>query len=283
MKKILPVLIAILLLLTVCSCGLAGTKKKVLEVDNAQLNSAALKHAFDLDNDTIVSVIDQKKGDKKTVTFCNTQYHLEYNRTISYLIGETVVDEYGIVGTDKGRVLLLPNGDIYAVLGLSVGHVDVDGTAEAPVVRNAVEDYLKEVFDFNSFGFCEITESLPDISNGFGLYSFVWYNKIGDIITDQTLKLCVDQNGDIRALWMKYRSDHKFENVSDNLTVNDFHDDIEEKIKSIYGDYLIDYHIQFSKLTRYDGQNCLECTVGVHYREDSDELSEACRLLVIIE
>ena len=257
----------------------------VLEVKNAQLDNTEMNHSYDIDSVPIISVNDQKKGNKKTITFGNKQYDLEYNETITYVIGEVCVDEYVIIGNNnQDKVLLMPDGEIYAMLVSSIGQIDIDRTAEASAVRQAVEDYLKEEIDFGSFKYCDVTCSLPDISDGFGLYSFVWYNKIGDIITDQTLNLCVKQNGEINALWMKYNSKKGFEDVSDSITINDFNDEIKDKIKKIYGDNLIEYSVSSSVLTHYDGNIYLDCTIAVSYcSENTEAYSEACRLLIPID
>lgn len=285
MKKAVFIFSLLILLFTICSCGSAKTHTSVLEVRNEQFNSDELQHANDIDGDPIVSINDRKRDDKITVTFGDKEYSLEYKETIEYVIGEVCVDEYVTIGnTEQGKVLLLPDGEIYAMLVPSVGQIEIESTADSSTVRHAVEAYLKEELDFGSFKYFDATCSLPDNSDGFGLYSFVWYNKIGDIGTDQTLNLCVSQNGEINALWMKYRSRNSFEGVSDSISIDDFQDKIKDKIKSIYKDGLIEYSVSSSVLTRYEGKPYLDCTIAVNYRsENTEELSQACRLLIPVE
>ena len=284
MKKTIIAFAVILLLFTTCSCGLTNTHTMVLEVGDARYSDEQ-KHTCDIDDNPIVSINDVKKGDKKTITFGNIEYDLEYKETITYVIGEVCVDEYVTIGNNNSdKVLFLPDGEIYAMLVSSIGLIEIESTAEALSVRQAVEDYLKEELDFSSFEYCDVTCSLPDISDGFGLYTFVWYNKIGDIVTDQFLKLCVRQNGEIGPIWMKYRSKNSFENVSDSISIDDYRGKIRDKIKSIYGDDLIEYDVYFTELTHYDGRPYLDCTIGVKYcLKNSENLSEACRLLVSID
>lgn len=273
-----------LLVFTSCSCGLSKTHATVLEVRSEQLNSDILKHTFDIEGNPIISINEQKRGDKKTVVFGSKKYDLEYKETIEYIIGGVSVDEYVTVDNNKGKVLLLPNGEIYAILGSTIGQIEIESTADALTVRQAVETYLKEELDFDFFKYCDVTCSLPDTSYGFGLYSFVWSNKIGDIGTDQTLNLSVSQNGEITALWMKYCSQNSFQDVSRSITNDDFQNKIKDKINSIYGDYLIEWSVFSSVLTHYDGNVYLDCTMSVSYcNEDAEELSEACRLLIPVE
>ena len=83
---------------------------------------------------------------------------------------------------------------------------------------------------------------------------------------------------------MKYRSKNSFENVSDSISIDDYRGKIRDKIKSIYGDDLIEYDVYFTELTHYDGRPYLDCTIGVKYcLKNSENLSEACRLLVSID
>ena len=244
-----------------------------------------LKHTYDFEGNPIVSINDLKTGDTKSVFFGNKEYDLEYKETITYVIGEVCVDEYVTIGNDdQGKVLFLPDGEIYAILMSSIGQIEIERTAEASTVRQAVESFFKEEVDFGSFKFCDVTCSLPDISDGFGLYSFIWYNKIGDIGTDQTLNLCVRQDGEISALWMKYRSKSSFEDVLDSITIDDYTDKIRDKIETVYRDNLIEYDVVSSVLTHYDGKPFIDCTIAVYYSSKSTEgFSEACRLLIPIE
>ncbi len=274
--------VVILLLFALCSCALTKTRNTVLSVRNAQLNRENLEHAYDLDGDPIVSINDQKESDTITVTFVDIQYDLKYKDTIEYVIGEVSVDEYVPVdNNNQCVVLLLPDGEIYAILASSIGKIDIESTADEMTVKHAVEFYLKEEIDFGLFDYCDITCSLPDISNGFGLYSFVWYNKIGDVGTDHTINLCVSQNGEISALWMKYRSKNRFEDVSDSISIDDYQDAIKDKIDSIFGDDLIEYNVISAVLTHYNDSIYLDCTISVSYSHGNIErLSEACRILL---
>ena len=284
MRKAIIFLTIILLLFTICSCGMAKTHTVVLEVGNARY-SDELKHTYDTEGNPIVSINNQKIGDTKSVFFGNKEYDLEYKETITYVIGEVCVDEYVTIGNDnQGKVLLLPDGEIYAMLVSSIGQIEIESTAEASTVRQTVETYLKEELDFGSFKYCDVTCSLSDISDGFGLYSFVWYSKIGDISTDQTLNLCVRQDGEISALWMKYRSKNSFEDISDSISIYDFKDKIRDKIEGIYGGNLIEYSVVSSVLTHYDSKPYIDCTIAVNYcLKSTEDFSEACRLLIPIE
>ena len=284
MRKAFISLTIILLLFIICSCGMAKTRTVVLEVGNARY-SDDLKHTCDTEGNPIVSINNQKIGDTKSVYFGNKEYDLEYKETITYVIGEVCVDEYVTISNDsQGKVLLLPDGEIYAMLVPSIGQIEIESTAEASTVRQTVEAYLKEELDFGSFQYCDVTCTLPDISDGFGLYSFVWYNKIGDIGTDQTISLCVRQDGEISALWMKYRSKNSFEDVSDSISIYDFEDKIIDKIEEIYGENLIEYSVISYVLTHYDGKLYIDCTIAVNYcRKSTEVFSDACRLLIPIE
>ena len=283
MKKFICFVIFFIFLITICSCAVEE-KCKILVVNTAQYNDTAFRHSYDVNNNTVISTEEQKKNEKKTVTFDDKQYNLIYSETITYITNDTVIDEYLVEGTNsQGKVLLLPNGEIYAILGIPLVKIDIEITADASTVRKTVEEYFKEEFDFSTFEFCDITRSSPDTSEEFGMYTFVWYNKIGDIRTCQTLKMCVGQDGEISVLWMKYRDNRKFENISNNVTISDFSEAIEKKIKSIYGDKLIGYDIYSSVITHYCGGNCIDCTIGVHYKINSMEFSEACQLLVVLD
>ena len=284
MRKAFIYFTVFLLLITSCSCGVAKTRVLVLEVGNSRY-SDELKRTYDIESKPIVSINNQKIGDKKSVIFNNKEYSLEYKDTITYVIGGVCVDEYvTICNDDQGKVLILPDGEIYAMLVPSVGQIEIESTADELTVRQTVEEYLKEELDFSSFKYCDVTCSLPDISDGFGLYSFVWYNKIGDIGTDQTLNLCVKQDGKISALWMKYRGQNSFADISDSISIDDFTNKIRDKLNDIYGDELIKYSIISTVLTHYDGKPYIDSTIDVNYsHKKTEDFSEACRLLIPIE
>ncbi|MCR5695202.1 MAG: hypothetical protein K6G89_09610 [Clostridia bacterium] len=139
MKKRIISFVIILLLFITCSCEMAKNHAVVLEVGNAQYGDE-LKHSSDIEGFPIVSINDQKKGDKKLVTFCNKEYELEYNETIRYVIGEVYVDEYVTTGNDdQGKVLFLPDGEIYAMLVPSLGQIEIESTADELTVRQTVK------------------------------------------------------------------------------------------------------------------------------------------------
>lgn len=280
MKKTIVSFIILLLLFSVCSCGWSKTHTAVLEVNNLQLGNDVFKHTYDIGAEPVISKDDQKKGVEKAIAFCNVKYLLEYKETITYVLGDVCVDEYVVVdNNNQGKVLILPDGEIYAMLLSSIGQIDIESTADALTVRQAVELYLEKELDFGSFKYCNVTCSLPDVSDGFGLYSFVWYNTIGDIETDQTLNLCVKQNGEINALWMKFRSKNSFEGVSASISIDDYLDKIKDKVDSIYGDDLIESKVVSSVLTHYDGRIYIDCVIAVSI----EEYSETCRLLIPVE
>lgn len=285
MRRIICGVIIIFTIISLCACSFVKKHNTVLEVNAEFYDDDQHHHSPDIKDEIISSVDDNKVGDRKTITFLGKQYDLVYKETMSYVLSDTVADIYDVENqVDQSDILLLQDGTIYAILSLPIGWVNIDKKAEVEVARTAVEDYLKDEIDFDSFEYFESFCSLPDTSNGFGMYSFLWYNKIGDIKTHNCISLCVHENGEINALKMHYRKGDDFSEVPQDIKIENYYDDIERKLKRIYGKDFTRFEVMNSTITRYNGSNCINCTVGVHYYRHKDfETSEAINLLVVID
>jgi hypothetical protein len=232
MKKIICLFAILSIMLVSSSCQLNGDSNiEVLEVN--PLHRDAFNHSNEISETVKTRIEDSKVGNKRTVTFNSKQYYLVYAQTITYIIGGVTVDQYSILNSNKeGSILLLPDGSIFAILKCPIVKLDIDEKADSETVRKEVEKALGKCIDFSAFEHVKVTESLPDKTNGFGLYFFVWYNKIGDIMTDQTLQLCVKQNGEVGGLWMKYNADMTFDSVPNDICIDNYIGDIEKSFET---------------------------------------------------
>lgn len=264
-----------------------GWPEGVYLVKTDEFPEASSAHAFDVEEDTLVAVDESRLGSKTTVEFAGNAYEAEYTKTITYVIGDYTVDEYSVVsdapevtGAAK-RVRLLPDGTLVSVLGIYVRTVELPGpTAGAEAVRAVVEAEFSEDIDFSRFEFCDADMSSPDLSQGFGAYSFTWYNKRGDIPEGSAVKLMVSQTGEVSGVKLFSAAIPGFDDAPENLTEASVNEKAGAALRALYGDALTGFETVSAELTRYCGQSVVDCLLSARIKGDNGQESCLVRLLV---
>ncbi|MBR3459976.1 MAG: hypothetical protein IKH21_04185 [Clostridia bacterium] len=205
-------------------------------------------------------------NDTKTIEFAGNKYELKYTRTIEYVLLNTVVDEYEIevnnvfpvYVSDMGHVELLPDGTPYAIRTKSAGKINVKNCQNGEDVRKAVEEVFKDEIDFSAFNVCKIEGPSPELDHIF--YRIIWYKEISGILTNSYVSVSLDHDGNVRDLWMTNNVDLGLDNVPDNISVDDYTDAFEAKIKEFFGEYLIEFKIDkdSARLTNIKGSPCID-------------------------
>lgn len=280
-KKIILVLTILAFIYMFCACSESTKTTESLTI--TVLDNTNYGHSADLFDVTTLSNAEVNinkalEGVQKTVMYMGTSYELLYERSITYLFGDITVDQYSIVGSEKGSVLLLPNGAIYAIIGIPVKSLDISKYDDSDKVRIEAEKAFSSVIDFSAFEYVNVNESLSDKTNGFGLYQFVWFNMIGNVMSDRIITMSVKQDGEVSSIWLKNAVEQNFD-ISDDLNFEDYALNIEQKLIEIYGNDFIDYEIHSTELTLFKGKPSIVYQLGIHYIEDGQEKSEARQIV----
>lgn len=282
MKRIICIMFVVLFAVMLCACQ-KHENSKVLAIQGGFLGSTDTQ-TFEITERATTSIEKTKLGSHKNIEFAGKQYELIYCQTINYVVGGTEVDQYTVIGGKKGdSILLLPNDTIYAMLCSSIKSIDVDKHASTDSVKAAVESALSDEISFSNFEHCTVNESLEDKTEGFGLYTFTWYNTKGNIMTDDFVKVCVRQDGDVGALWLKSAEDLPVDLVPDDISIDLYVDDIEKKLQDLYSNQIVDYEVISSTISCFGSDPCIDCIVSVHSKDSNGEVvSDACELVLII-
>ncbi len=244
-------------------------------------------HDNDISDKEIVSD-EEGKAKEKTISFGGSLFETNYRGTLYYPIGDLKLDQYVVrnSNSEETRILLLPDGSIYSMLGGNI--VTIPGITKTSLpeeARKAAEEALGTTLDFSQYQHFDCTASAPlDTSGRFGLYLLTWYNEENGIVFDDALSLCVDEKGIVSALWVKGNAKQSFGEADALDPVDVYHDDIEDKLKGIYDTEnckFVDYSIMNSTYVIYKGSTCILCTVSIHVEDtDGNIWGEARRLLV---
>lgn len=290
MKKsfILIILLLPSLLLSCLRIQESEKKFEVLEVRLEQYENTPIIHHNDISETIKVSTNTSNKSFTKKMFFSGKELQLEYKDTYTYITRSETLERYEIVNSENkdACVMVTKEGKIFSILGETVCILDIEKTASVDEVKQAVIQALGSSIDFSKYEYCDCVESLPDITNGFGLYTYCWYNKLGDAIVGDYVSLCVNHDGEISGLNMNYNAEHNFNNMKNEIFLKDYTASIAEKLQDIYSSNsckLSDYNIKTAILCEYNNNYYIDCVVSVHYIDaEGSEWSEACQLMVKI-
>ena len=290
MKKsfILIILLLPSLLLSCLRIQESEKKFEVLEVRLEQYENTPIIHHNDISETIKVSTNTSNKSFTKKMFFSGKELQLEYKDTYTYITRSETLERYEIVNSENkdACVMVTKEGKIFSILGETVCILDIEKTASVDEVKQAVIQALGSSIDFAKYEYCDGVESLPDITNGFGLYTYCWYNKLGDVIVGDYVSLCVNHDGEISGLNMNYNAEHNFNNMKNEIFLKDYTASIAEKLQDIYSSNsckLSDYNIKTAILCEYNNNYYIDCVVSVHYIDaEGSEWSEACQLMVKI-
>ena len=178
-------------------------------------------------------------GSVKTFEFAGITYELTYKETVYYLFGGYITDFYSFrSGGAELSVQYLRDGTVISVRHRAAFKLDIgEGTDEE--LFSAVEDYFADMFAFGSFEHKKIYR-YDDVK----FYDLLWYNKKGDLMTDDWLSISIRTNGDFSLFINKNAAIASFENAPDNIVIDDYSADIEAMLEEMFNDpsesYVID-------------------------------------------
>ncbi|MBQ7172309.1 MAG: hypothetical protein IJR89_08555 [Clostridia bacterium] len=285
MKRFIVMLLIALILITAC----AKTEKlseKVLQINQESYSEPQgeqkNRSVFPLVAETEIFMDSEKLGKTVNFSFLGKQYEGKYCRSFRYNLYSISVDSYILNGIneEKESVLLLPDGQIYAML-FRFATLDIDPFATEQEVREKTEEALRGEIDFSFYQNFKSAQSVPGGGeNGFGLYSFLWYNTKGDIPLGNAISLYVLDNGEMGGLRMCNKAGNSYDHLKENLSAEQFLPEIEEAVREIYAEDLTDWRLQSSRIATYREQCYLYCQIGVSLKSG---WNEACELLIRID
>ena len=216
------------------------------------------------------------------------EYRLVYRETIQYVVGDITADIYQLEGQRDTHVLFLEDGRLYGFLQPPVVTLKIDRKAAQEEVAEELMRVLSPEIDFSQYRQWECEQSVPGMEKeegtGFGLYLFTWYNTKNGIMTDDFLRVAVQDNGQVSGLILKGNAGHSFAEIRDDVSVEDYHGIIEERIREVLSKRactLLAARTRNCTITVYQGKYYLNCTVGVEYSTASgNQAAEAMIVLV---
>lgn len=220
---------------------------------------------------------ESKKGDERTIEFAGKKYEVRYVETIEHPMrnGRTL-DTYQQVGNiideysgEPMTVEILPDGSIYKIGFGFLTSIDIKACSSGEDIRKAVEEALKDEIDFSVFNNFAITEA--DKSYDLSMHSLFWNIKRGGLESLDGLIVYVDQQGTIKAIISPEKSSLEFGDIPDTLNPRDYYPLIEQKVKDVFGEYLISYehydeYSGGSRLALYNDVPCISFKVSVHFK-----------------
>ena len=259
MKKVLIIVIAFLV---ICITGCANNVNNksdsieldlnsILVVDNGQLSvSEDLNYKNLISNKPQYFIADAVQAEKQMV-FNNVECELNYKDSLYYPIGCKTMHRYIVNGNEDKTILIDESGNIKSVL-YSYTTLNIDRSASPEEILEPLKNELIKILDIGYYEKVKLPDANQD-ANGFGIYSYVFYNAIGNYMTDY-LKVSVSDDGSVFGLSIN------------NLTLVDFKLDIdmekesfaiESKLKEIYN----------TETTQYQSYNIVFNPCIVQYNE----------------
>jgi hypothetical protein len=235
---------------------------------------------------------ESKIGTKKTIKFAGKSFSLVYKSSIQNYSLNNVYDVYDLVGYDhsdyewdfKNRVSLRQDGSVVSFLTNSskpIVMLDIKWDDSEQTGRAAVEDALKNDIDFSRYE-CFETEDKYVSPDGYS-YSFRWYNKKNGNETDDYCRVNVFEGG-ITHVGTCYPS-YDWDSITDEISFTDSLSAIEDKLREVYGESLLEHEIIGYTLSTFEGQPCFNCMFGIKYTEEGvkEPINEAIRVIVQLQ
>ena len=275
MKKFLIILVIFIAFFS-AGCG---------NINEENVNNNSLPLSFDLDSILVVENeqmsefegLDYKKfiSDKAqyflvdniqknySKTISNVKCELKYKDSIYYPIGCNTVHRYIVNGNEENTLLLDEYGNIKSIL-YSFTTLSINRSASPKEILEPLKNELVKIFDITYYENVRMSDE-KDTVNGFGIYDYLFFNKIGNYITDY-LKVSVKDDGSVFGLFII------------NLTPDDYklkidtekeHSAIESKLKEIYNTDTTQYKsynmVLDPLIVQYNDSMYIQYTISTNY------------------
>ncbi|MBR0135032.1 MAG: hypothetical protein IJM18_02425 [Clostridia bacterium] len=235
---------------------------------------------------------ESKIGTKKTIKFAGKSFSLVYKSSIQNYSLNYVNDMYDLVGYDhsdyewdyKNRVSLRQDGSVVFFntnSDMPFVMLDIKRDDSEQTVRAAVEDALKNDIDFSRYE-CFETE-YKYVSPDGGNYRLSWYNKKNGIKTGDHCVVFISDGGIFGVVIG--RPSYDWDSITDDISFDDYLPAIEDKLREVYGESLLEHEIIGYTLSTFEGQPCFNCMFGIKYTEEGvkEPINEAIRVIVQLQ
>ena len=261
-----------------------NSKINVLEVEiNGYINDYEFNHNFNVDSSPEIYV-KEAPVEKNNVEIFGKNIGVKYSDTIFYPIGDITVDRHKILESDRENpcILLRNDGSIYAILDTVICTLDISKSESPDTVKTLLEKSLSKLISFDDYDSFKVESSRPQGSEKFGIYDCIWYNSI-DSITNGYVKICVNDDGEVFAIWIIPGVSES--DINKNISFDNIDKAISDKLPEIYTTEkttLSGYEIFSLRFASYQGKTYVYAAVSVHFIDNmsKDILSNVSELLV---
>ena len=236
MKKVLIIVMALLVVFVTGCANNANSESdstgvdldSILVVDNGQLSEAE-----DLNYKNLIStkpqyfLVDAVKLETQ-MSVNNVECGLKYKDSLYYPIGCRTVHRYIVDGNEENTLLIDEAGNIKSIL-YSFTTLNINGTASPAELLEPLKAELSKILDITYYKNVKLPNANQD-ANGFGIYSYVFYNMLGNYMTDY-LKVSISDDGSVFGLSINNSPLVDFKLSIDTEKENFA---IESKLKEIY-------------------------------------------------
>lgn len=251
-------------------------------------SSYAVQDEFNHSNlivDRMTETTDSKASKKEDIQIGNKTCNLSYQRTLIYPVGDLKLHEYTIDGSENGTVCFKETGELYSILGDSISQIEVDPLDSSDTVLAALKPAISQYVDFVNYQHVDVERSgLGD--EDFMRYRFLFYNTENGYRTDW-FSVCVSSDGLVYALKINNTDSDAVELCAGvNSEVNA--EIVLEKLTDIYNTTttgLVDYEIYDKRVISYEGEPCIEYTIGcqIQHIVDNAEFGTACVVVIPLQ
>lgn len=200
----------------------------ILEVDSGQLNIEVELNHKNLISDKPQYFSGDNIQEKRMLTLNETECRLIYEDTLFYPVGSKTVHRYFVDGDVNKTILIDERGNINSIL-YSYTKLPINKTASPQDILESLKVELSKILDIAYYKHVKMSEPNQD-THGFGIYDYVFYNKIDEYMTDY-FKVSVSDDGSVFGLSINNLATADFELDVDKEKENAA---IEMKLKDIY-------------------------------------------------
>ena len=252
----------------------------ILVVDNGQLNTST-----DLNYENLISskpqsfLADSVPGEKRWV-LNNVECELNYKDSLYYPIGGKTVHRYIVNGEEEKTLLIDERGNINSIL-YRYTTMAIARTASPEMVLELLKSELLKICDITYYKNVKLPSSNQN-ADGFGIYDYIFYNKVGNYMTDY-LKVSVSDDGGVFGL-----SINNFALVDFKLNVDKAKENvaIESKLKEIYNTNVTQYQsysIAFEPcIVQYNEQVYIQYFLSTNYLHTQYGETNGCLNTILI-
>ena len=271
MKKVLIIVIAFLVVFVTGCANNANSESDSIEVDLDLIlvvDNGQLSEAEDLNYKNLISIkpqyfLSDAVKLEKQISVNNVEHGLKYKDSLYYPIGCRTVHRYIVDGNEESTLLIDEDGNIKSIL-YSYTTLNINGSASPAELLEPLKVELSKILDITYYKNVKLPNANQD-ANGFGIYSYVFYNVIGNYMTDY-LKVSISDDGSVFGLSInnsplvdfKLSIDTEKENLA-----------IESKLKEIYNTDTTQYksyNIAFDPcIVQYNDQVYIQYILSTNY------------------